>query len=384
MKEIYLDNAATTKTYDEVNKIMSEVLMCDYANPSSLHRGGIAAEKRVKAAAQIIADILGCSPDEIYFTSGGTESDNLAILGFAKANAKRGKHLITTGFEHPAVAEPMKQLAENGFELEHLSVDLQGSISLAELEDKLRPDTILVSVMQVNNEVGSIQPVDKIKQILKKKSPCAVLHIDAVQAFGKAEVLPAKWGADMVSLSSHKLHGPKGVGALYVKKGTIITPILYGGGHQRGLRAGTENVAGIAGFGEAARLSYKDLKENYQNAARLKQWLWREIEKSIPDVVLNGGPDSLPYILNVSFLGTRSEILLHAMESRGVLLSSGSACSSRKPSPSRTLTAMGTTAGQIDSAIRFSMSHQTTQAELEICLQALADEVASIRRYVRR
>ncbi len=252
------------------------------------------------------------------------------------------------------------------------------------MEDKLRPDTILVSVMQVNNEVGSIQPVDKIKQILKKKSPCAVLHIDAVQAFGKAEVLPAKWGADMVSLSSHKLHGPKGVGALYVKKGTIITPILYGGGHQRGLRAGTENVAGIAGFGEAARLSYKDLKENYQNAARLKQWLWREIEKSIPDVVLNGGPDSLPYILNVSFLGTRSEILLHAMESRGVLLSSGSACSSRKPSPSRTLTAMGTTAGQIDSAIRFSMSHQTTQAELEICLQALADEVASIRRYVRR
>lgn len=384
MKEIYLDNAATTKTDPRVNELIFEVLEHDYANPSSLHKAGMIAEKRIKTASQTVAKMLGCAADEIYFTSGGTEANNLAILGFAQANIKRGRHLITTKIEHPSVAEPIKYLAENGFEVDYLDVDLNGNLSLTELEDKLRPDTILVSIMHINNEVGSILPVDRIKMLIKLKSPNAALHVDAVQSFGKIDVLPVKWDADMVSISAHKIHGPKGVGALYVKKDTIIKPIIYGGGHQRGLRSGTENVAGIAGFGEAARLCYENMKQSYKNATELKQMLWHGIESQISDVVRNGDENGSPYILNVSFLGIRSEILLHCMERRGIYVSSGSACSSNKPQSSGTLTAMGKTAKQIDSAIRFSMSRFTTKQEIEECVHALTQEVATVRRYIGR
>lgn len=382
MREVYLDNAATTQTAPSVNAVMLDVLEHDYANPSSLHRAGMMAEKRIKTATEIISGMLGCSPEEIYFTSGGTEADNLAILGFAYANRRRGKHIITTPLEHPAVSEPMAQLSQAGFEVENLSVDQDGNIDIHQFEKKLREDTILVSAMTVNNEIGSILPVDRMKAIMKRKAPKAALHTDAVQAFGKIEVLPAKWGADMVSISAHKIHGPKGVGALYVKRGTLVQPIVFGGHQQRGLRSGTENVAGIAGFGEAARLCREGMKSNRQAASELRELLWKGIAE-IGDVTRNGDENTLAYILNVSFGGLRSEILLHSMESKGVYLSAGSACSSNKPQPSKTLTAMGRTAKQIDGSIRFSLSEWTTKEDIEYCIQALKEQVATIRKYVR-
>lgn len=381
--QVYLDNAATTKTDPRVNALMAEILENEYGNPSSLHRAGMLAEKRVKAAAQQIAAALGCAADEIYFTSGGTEADNLAILGYARANQRRGRHIVTTPIEHPAVAEPIRYLAGYGFEVDYLTMDRAGNLSLDELEERLREDTVLVSAMAVNNEVGSILPIPQMKAMMKRKSPHAALHTDAVQAFGKMELAPAKWGVDLLSISAHKIHGPKGVGALYVKKGTLIEPIVFGGHQQQGLRSGTENVAGIAGFGEAARLCRAGLAANLERTAELREALWQGICQNITEVERNGDEAALPYILNVSFAGVRSEILLHAMEHRGVYLSSGSACSSNRPQPSQTLTAMGKSAKQIDGAMRFSLSAWTTEEEIEYCIEVLKSEVKQIRRYIR-
>ena len=378
--EIYFDNSATTKTAQCVNEIMLEVLQSGWGNPSSLHNIGMTAEKYIKKSAKIIADEIGAAPEEIYFTSGGTESDNIAVLGYANANRKRGMHAVTTSIEHPAAAECFKELERTGFEVDYLSVDSKGNIDLSELESVLREDTVLVSVMHVNNEVGSINPIEKIKPIMKRKSPKAVLHCDAVQSFMKEDISVSKWGIDLLSVSGHKIHGPKGIGALYIKKGTIIKPVIFGGHQQKNMRSGTENVFAAAGMGRAVEFMKScDKKE----IAEIKNGIYKGIMSKVENCVLNGSEEGSSHILNISFLGVRSEILLHSLEAKGIYVSAGSACSSNKPSPSVTLTQMKKSAKEIDSAIRFSFGALNSTDEIEYTVNTVAEEVSNIRKYVR-
>ncbi len=382
MLEIYLDNSATTKPYREVNQMYLDMSEICYGNPSSLHSFGMRAEKEVKNARATLAQILGVQDKEIYFTSGGTESNNLAILGYARTNKRRGMHIITTSVEHPAVSEAVKQLENEGFSVDYLGVDENGRIRLEEFEQKLREDTVLVAVMYVNNEVGAIMPIEKLKPLMKKKSPHAALFVDAVQAFGKLPIKPEKLGVDMLSISGHKIHGPKGVGALYIKDKTLIRPIVYGGHQQNNLRSGTENTPAIAGLAVAAQLAFKDVKKQAKIRA-LRDMLKAGVLTQIDNVVINSDDACLENILNISFLGVRSEILLHALESKDIYVSAGSACASNAPKPSPTLTAMGKSAKEIDSALRFSFSEFNTAMEIQEVIKVLVKEVAEIRKYVR-
>lgn len=383
MENVYLDNASTTRPYDSVVDKMADIALVNYANPSSLHLLGQKAESVVTDARKVVADALGCRTDEIYFTSGGTESDNIAISGYAYGARRRGMHIITTKIEHPAVIKTTKRLSDEGFSIDYAKVDKDGVVDLEHFKSLIRSDTILASIMFVNNEVGSIQPILKIKSILKERAPKAVLHTDAVQAFGKMEVIPSEIGADMVSVSAHKIHGPKGIGALYVKKGLKINPILSGGGQEKNIRSGTENVPAIAGFAEAVKISIKNIKENGEKIRGLKEKLKDLITKNITDIYFNAS-SGLGYILSVSFEGAKSEVLLHALESKGIFVSTGSACSSRHPSPSETLTAMGIDKKLIDSTIRFSFSEFNTEEEIVYCANVLVREVEKIRRYTGR
>lgn len=382
MFEIYLDNSATTKPYREVNQAYLDMSEICYGNPSSLHSFGMRAEKEVKNARGALAEVLGAQDKEIFFTSGGTESNNLAILGFARANKRRGMHIITTAVEHPAVLEPMKQLEAEGFEVTYLGVDENGRIRIEDFDAALRADTILAAIMYVNNEVGAIMPIEKLKPLMKKKSPNAVLFVDAVQAFGKLPIKPEKLGVDMLSISGHKIHGPKGIGALYIKDKTLIRPILYGGHQQNNMRSGTENTPAIAGLGVAAQLAYQDIKKQPKIRA-MRDMLKAGILTQIDNVVINSDDACLENILNISFLGVRSEILLHALESNDIYVSAGSACASNAPKPSATLTAMGKSAKEIDSALRFSFSEFNTALEVQEVIKVLVKEVAQIRKYVR-
>lgn len=378
--EIYFDNSATTKTAECVNEKMLEVLNEAWGNPSSLHKIGMNAEKYLKKSARIIADEIGANADEIYFTSGGTESNNIAIMGYTAANKKRGMHVITTSVEHPAVLECFKKLEQKGFEVDYIAVNENGNISLEELDSLLRKDTILVSVMHINNEIGAIYPIEKIKELIKKKSPNAAFHCDAVQSFCKEKINVKKMGIDMLSMSGHKIHGPKGIGALYVKKGTIISNIVYGGHQQKNLRSGTENVFGAAGMAEAVEYMRK---KDSDSVKMVKKVLYEKICENVENVVLNGDLNGSDYILNLSFPGIRSEILLHSLEARGIYVSAGSACSSNKPSPSNTLTKMNKSAKEIDSAIRFSFSRENTVEEAVLVAEAVSVEVLKIRKYTR-
>ncbi len=383
MLEIYLDNSATTKPYREVNQAYLDMSEICYANPSSLHSFGMRAEKEIKNAKKTLAEILSVQEKELYFTSGGTESNNLAILGYTRANARRGKHIITTAVEHPAVLETVKQLESEGFEVTYLGVDENGRIRTEEFDAALRSDTILVCVMYVNNEVGAIMPIEALKPLMRQKSPQAALFVDAVQAFGKITIKPEKLGIDMLSISGHKIHGPKGIGALYVKDKTLIRPIVYGGHQQSNLRSGTENVAGIVGLAVAAELAYSDLGKKQAKVKAVRDMLKAGILTQIENVVVNSDDNCLENILNVSFLGVRSEILLHALESKDIYVSAGSACASNAPKPSPTLTAMGKNAKEIDSALRFSFCEFNTVHEIQEVLEVLKNEVAQIRKYVR-
>jgi len=377
---IYMDNAATTKPSEAAVKAMLDAAE-NFGNPSSLHRLGMGGEKIVKASRATIASILGVNAKNIYFTSGGTEANNTAIIGYALANQKKGKHLITSTVEHPSVHTPFEKLEEMGFEVSYIDVDENGVLKLEMLEEALREDTILVSVMHVNNETGMIQPVDKIKPLLDKKSPKAVLHVDAVQSFCKIPVKPKKWGASMVSVSAHKIHGIKGCGALYAE-GVQIKPLIIGGGQQDGMRSGTENVVGIAAFGAAA--GEIDIEKNRITMSALRERLKNAILENIDNVVINGdGELSSGSVLNVSFLGTKAEVLLHSLEAKGIYVSTGSACSSNKPMPSHVLTAMGRGKKEIEGAVRFSLSDELTEADIDECVEVLKKEVATIRRYVR-
>lgn len=379
--EIYFDNSATTRPYKEVCDVVAETMYGEYGNASSLHRRGLCAERILQGARETVAGALSARADEITFTSGGTESANLAILGVTAA--VRGRHVITTPIEHPCVRNPFLQLEKNGYEVTWLQVDENGFVDLDHLERALREDTALVSVMHVNNEVGSIAPLEEISRLVRQRSPRAVLMADAVQSFGKLP-LRADW-CDVLTVSAHKIHGPKGIGALYLKKGTRIRPILFGGGQENNLRPGTENIPAIAGFAEAVRLTFAGREEKMRHVAAVKNHLAEGIVKTIPDTVINNQAfeKSAPSILNVSFLGVRSETLLHFLEERGISVSSGSACSSNKPELSHVLLAMGCQKNRIDSAIRFSFCAKNTLEEADRCLAVLREVVPQIRETVR-
>ncbi len=382
--EVYLDNSATTACFEEVAQLMHRILCEDYGNPSSLHHKGVEAEVYLRYADETFAKLLKVNEKEIFFTSGGTESDNIAIIGAAMAGHRRGRHLITTRIEHPAVLQPMAYLEDQGFEVTYLSVDHQGRISLEELEQAVRPDTILVSIMHTNNEIGAIQPIAEAGALIKRKNPQTLFHVDAVQGFGKSRLYPGKMHVDMLSASGHKLHGPKGIGLLYMREGAKVSPIIYGGGQQRGMRSGTENLPGIAGFAKAAELVYQDMEQDVDRMYALREKLTEGVRK-IDDVILNGCPgrEGACHIVSASFKGVRSEVLLHALEERGIYVSAGSACAAHKPQPSATLKAVGVEKELLQSTIRFSLSGFTTQEEIEYTCQNLEEIVPKLRRYTR-
>lgn len=383
--EVYLDNSATTKAYPEVVSLVADIMTNDYGNASSMHLKGVDAEKYLKYSKETIAGIMKVKEKEIFFTSGGTESDNWALMGAAFANHRSGKHLITTKIEHPAILRTMEHLKELGFDITYLSVNQYGQISLDELRNAIRSDTILVSIMFVNNEVGAIQPIDEAGEIIKQVNPRTLFHVDAVQGFGKLRLLPKKWKIDMVSVSGHKIHGPKGTGFLYIDEKVKIKPILYGGGQQNGYRSGTENVPGVAGLGKATELIYRNLVEDTNRLYRLKQKLVSGLLK-IDRVKINGPQDETgaPHIVSASITGIRSEVMLHSLEDKGVYVSAGSACSSHKHTVSDTLNAMGLSTEYMDSTIRFSLSVFTTEEEIEYTLKCLYELVPMLRRYTRR
>lgn len=383
--EVYFDNSATTRCYDSVKDIVIRTMTEDFGNPSAMHLKGVEAEKYVKNSAARLARILKVQEKEILFTSGGTESDNLALIGAAMANKRSGNHIITTAVEHPAVSQPALFLQEQGFEVTYLPVDSRGVVKLDALEAVLRPDTILVSVMYVNNEVGAVMPVEEIGRRIREKSPKALFHVDAIQAFGKYRIYPKKMGIDLLSVSSHKIHGPKGVGFLYINEKAKIQPQILGGGQQSGMRSGTDNVPGIAGLGVAAEEIYRNLDANVEKMYCLKEHIAKGLTK-ISDIRINGMElrEGAPQILSISVMGVRSEVLLHSLEERGIFISAGSACSSHKRKPSSTLAAMGMPKDQIESTVRLSFSEENTVEEADYFLQVMEEMVPMLRRYSRR
>ena len=383
--EVYFDNSATTRCYESVKDIVVKTMMEDYGNPSAMHRKGVEAENYVKKSAGIIAGILKVQEKEILFTSGGTESNNLALIGAAMANRRSGNHIVTTMVEHAAVSQPAAFLQEQGFEVSYVPVDNQGRIKLDALKSVLRPDTILVSVMYVNNEVGAVMPVEEIGKLVHELSPKALFHVDAIQAFGKYRIHPRKAGIDLLSVSGHKIHGPKGVGFLYISEKAKVQPLILGGGQQNGMRSGTDNVPGIAGLGAAAEEIYRNLEKNNENLYSLKEYIAKGLER-IPDIRINGMPlrEGAPQILSISVMGVRSEVLLHALEDREIYVSAGSACSSHKRKPSATLSAMGMSGDQIESTVRLSFSESNTMEEADCFLRAMEELVPMLRRYSRR
>lgn len=383
--EAYLDNSATTRCYEAVKDIVVKTMMEDYGNPSAMHLKGVQAEDYVKEAARKIAKTLKVQEKDIYFTSGGTESDNWALIGTAMANQRRGKHIVTTVFEHAAVSAPVEWLEEQGFEITRIPVDEQGNLSLDELSAAIREDTILVSAMYVNNELGALLPVEEVGSLIKEKNPETLFHVDAIQAYGKYRIYPKKMKIDLLSVSSHKIHGPKGVGFLYIGDKVKIHPLILGGGQQKGMRSGTDNVPGIAGMGEAAKIIYEHLDENTAHMRELKEYFAGELEK-LENVAINGPEPSkgAPHILNVSFLGVRSEVLLHALEDKGIYVSAGSACSSHKRTGSASLGAIGLGQERKESAVRFSFSEFTSREELDYTLESLRSLLPMLRRYARK
>ena len=384
MTEIYLDNSATTRCLESVANIVAKVMCEDYGNPSSMHMKGVQAENYVKMARMVIAKNLKVNEKEIFFTSGGTESDNWAIIGAAMANHRAGNHLITTCIEHPAVLRTMEYLETQGFQVTYLPVDEFGRIRLQDLENALTPNTILVSIMHTNNEIGSLQPIAEAGNLIKRYNPNIVFHVDAVQGYGKFRIAPKKMGVDMMSVSGHKIHGPKGIGFLYINEKVKIKPISYGGGQQKGMRSGTDNVPGVAGLAKAVEEVYHSLEKDVEHLYAIKEYFINGLMQ-IPDVKINGytGFDSAPHIVSVSIRSIRSEVMLHALEDRGIYVSAGSACSSHKATTSATLRAIGVEKDLLDSTIRFSFSIFTTREEIDYTLKVLYDIIPMLRKYTR-
>ena len=382
--EAYFDNSATTRCFEEVKDIVVKTMMEDFGNPSAMHQKGVDAEGYVKESARILSQILKVTEKEILFTSGGTESNNLALIGGALANKRSGNHIITTAVEHAAVSQPIAFLKEQGFEVTILPVDERGVVKLDALEKALRPDTILVSTMMVNNETGAVMPVEKIGAMVQEKSPKALYHVDAIQAFGKYRIYPKKWGIHLLSVSGHKIHGPKGIGFLYIGEKVKITPIVYGGEQQKNVRSGTENVPGIAGLGLAAKMIYHDLDMKTALMRELKEYFIEGIAK-IENTTVHGMTDenSAPHIISVGFAGIRSEVLLHTLEEKGIYVSSGSACASNHPAISGTLKAIGVRQELLDSTLRFSFGVFNTREEVDYCMEVLEELLPVLRKYHR-
>ena len=383
--EAYLDNSATTRCSKRVQEIVGKTMDTAYGNPSSMHKKGLEAEQYVREAAQKIAKTMKVSEKEIIFTSGGTESNNFALIGAAMAHRRSGSRLITTQIEHPSVLNTMEYLKEQGFEIVYLPADQTGIVCMDALREAVNDQTILVSMMQVNNEIGSIQPVADAAGIVHEKQPNALFHVDAVQSYGKMQIRPKKMGVDLLSVSGHKIHGPKGIGFLYIKEKTKIKPVLFGGGQQAGLRSGTHNVPGIAGIGEAEAKAYEDLE---QKAAYLRSLKERLIARTadIEGLVVHGaaGQDSAPHIVSLSVPGIHSEVMLHALEEYDICVSAGSACSSNHPAQLHTLEALHLEPELIQSALRFSFSTHTRMEEIDYAAEKLAELTPKLRRYTRR
>lgn len=410
VKEIYLDNSATTKVFPAVADLMTRVMLETYGNPSSMHHKGVEAEKLLRNAKEIFSSILKCDMKNIYFTSGGTESDNIAIIGAATAAKRKGMHLITTQIEHPAVINTMKHLESEGYTVTYLPVDSYGLVKLDKLEAAITPETTLVSIMHVNNEIGSIQNIAEIGALIKKCNPETLFHVDAVQGFGKAQIIPKKMNIDLMSVSSHKIHGPKGMGMLYVGDKVRLNPIVFGGGQQNGLRSGTENMPGIAGMAKAADTVCSKLKDDADKLYALKERLIKgalklegvqvngvELSDELKSALAAGNINetaseelkaaiakTAPHIVSLSFPGIRAEVMLHTLENDGIYVSAGSACSTHKPEPSATLKAIGLDKSLLDCTLRFSMSVFTTEDEIDKTISVLTDKLPMLQKYTRR
>ena len=406
--DIYFDNSATTRVDDKVIELMEQVMRTDFGNPSSKHVKGVASERYLKDAAGILGKILKVQDKEIIFTSGGTESNNMALIGAAMANRRKGKHIISTCFEHPSVLEPLKYLEQfvcpdgEHFEIQYLPVDHDGHISLEELKKSIRPDTILVTTMFVNNEIGAVQDVAAIGKLIKSVNPSCLYHVDAIQAFAKYPIFPKKMNIDLLSVSGHKFHGPKGVGFLYKNEKVRLNPLILGGGQQKGMRSGTDNVPGVAGMGEAAKNAYQDLSANAEYLTGLKDRLIdglsvyaQEVETASDSaanpknrsegchirVNSHKGALSAPHIVSATFYPVKSEVMLHALEEKGICVSSGSACSSNKPGLSGTLQSIGLSAKEADCTVRFSFSKYNTAEEVDYTLEKVRETYEVLRRF---
>ena len=382
---IYFDNAATTRALDEVADKVKYMLLENFGNPSSQNMAGVNAENEVIKARKIIAASINAEADEIYFTSGGTESDNWAIFGTAKGYIRSGKHMITTAIEHPAVLQPMRELEKNGWDITILGVDEKGYINIDELKAAIREDTVLVSTILINNETGTIQNAEEISKAIKSVNPHTLYHVDAVQAYGKYPINVKKMGIDMLSVSGHKVHGPKGVGFFYMKKGLKVKPIIFGGGHERGQRSGTENTPSIVGLAEAVKIDMAEMDKAVEHVKLVKKTLAEGILNSIPMTYINGPSieEGSPYVLNIGFEGLRSEVLLHSLEEKEIYVSAGSACNSKKKGASTVLSALRIDEKRIEGAIRFSFCRYNTVEEAEQCIEILKEKAAFLRKYMR-
>lgn len=395
IKEIYLDNSATTRVHPDVVRSMLDAMSVDYGNPSSMHRKGVEAESLLRRSRETLAKAISVDAGDVFFTSGGTEANNLAIMGAAWAYRGYGSHIVTTAIEHPSVLNACRELQAAGYEVTYVKPDRQGTVSVSDVSEAMRDDTILVSVMHVNNEVGSVQPIYEIGDAVRRRRdernatrspsrkvrPVPIYHVDAVQSFLKLPVDPGQAGADLVTFSAHKIHGPKGVGAIYVRRGVRLRPLVYGGGQEQGLRSGTENVPGIVGFGKAVETFLPHLAETARRLRRLKEKMANTVLSALPEVTVNGPPaeEGAPHIISLSFPWVRGETLVHHLESRGIYVSSGSACSSRDPKPSHVLTAMGLDKRRIEGAIRISLGFLNEPEDVDTASRLIVETAAELR-----
>ena len=381
--EVYFDNSATTRAYDEVIDIVIRAMREDYGNPSSLHLKGLDAEHLINNAAAIISKRLKCLPEEIVFTSGGTESNNMAIIGTALAKRRSGKHIVVSAVEHASVSAVMQFLIREGYEVTYIPSDDRGIVRPESFAEAVRDDTILVSCMHINNEIGSVMPVQEITRVVKAQNPDTYVHIDAIQSFGKIDVIPKNIGCDLLSVSGHKIHGPKGSGFLYIKKGTLIRPIIYGGGQQKNMRSGTENVPAIAGLSVAVEKTFENIDNKIDRIKALKARLINGLT-AIPEVYTNSSlEDGAPHIASISFVGVRAEVMLHALEDKGIYVSSGSACSSNKSKESAVLSAIGLDKSRLESTLRFSLGEDNTEEEIDYAIGVIGELLPILRHYVR-
>ncbi len=379
--EAYFDNSATTRVFDSVKDIVVKTMTEDYGNAAAKHTKGVEAERYIREARSIIAKSLKVEEKEIVFTSGGSESNNMALIGTAMANQRGGKHIITTNVEHSSVYNTLGFLQDQGFDITYLPVDSNGHISISQLRESLRPETILVSVMYVNNEVGSVEPIEDIGKVIKEEQPQALFHVDAIQAYGKYQIYPKRLGIDLLSVSCHKLHGPKGVGFLYIRKGVKIRSFIHGGAQERGRRAGTENVPGIVGFGAAVKAAFEGMEEHSAKIQKLRDYLTEKVLNEVPFCRLNGDREKrLPNNINFSFDFIEGESLLMMLDMKGICASSGSACTSGSLDPSHVLLAIGLPHERAHGSLRLTLSEENTLDEMDYVADAIKEIVDRLRQ----